>query len=123
LIVAVALLTGLAGSALAITPGITNHAVNVSASEAERIATLERQLAETNRQMAESKQEARQQVAEAKSAGDNAWILTSAALVLFMTAPGLALFYGGLVRKKNVLSTMMHSFAMMVVKGGVKVGQ
>ena len=47
--------------------------------------------------------------------GDNAWVLTSAALVLFMTGPGLALFYGGLVRKKNVLSTMMQSFAMMAM--------
>jgi ammonium transporter, Amt family len=51
----------------------------------------------------------------AQSAGDNAWMLTSAALVLMMTGPGLALFYGGLVRSKNVLSTMMHSFAMMAV--------
>ncbi|HZZ37497.1 MAG TPA: ammonium transporter [Acidobacteriaceae bacterium] len=49
------------------------------------------------------------------SAGDNAWMLTSAALVLMMTGPGLALFYGGLVRRKNVLSTMMQSFAMMCI--------
>jgi Amt family ammonium transporter len=47
--------------------------------------------------------------------GDNAWVLTSSALVLMMTGPGLALFYGGLVRKKNVLATMMQSFAMMGV--------
>jgi ammonium transporter, Amt family len=52
-------------------------------------------------------------VKNAQSAGDNAWMLTSAALVLMMTGPGLALFYGGLVRRKNVLSTMMHSFVMM----------
>jgi ammonium transporter, Amt family len=45
--------------------------------------------------------------------GDNAWMLTSAALVLMMTAPGLALFYGGLVRQKNVLSTIMHSMFLM----------
>jgi Amt family ammonium transporter len=51
--------------------------------------------------------------AQAQSAGDNAWMLISAALVLLMTGPGLALFYGGLVRKKNVLGTMMQSFAMM----------
>jgi Amt family ammonium transporter len=56
-----------------------------------------------------------QQTAEAKSAGDNAWMLTSAALVLMMTGPGLALFYGGLVRKKNVLGTMMQSFSMMAI--------
>ncbi len=41
--------------------------------------------------------------------GDTAWMLTSTALVLMMTVPGLALFYGGLVRSKNVLSTLMHS--------------
>ncbi len=51
----------------------------------------------------------------AQSAGDNAWMLVSAALVLMMTGPGLALFYGGLVRRKNVLSTMMHSFIMMAL--------
>jgi ammonium transporter, Amt family len=49
----------------------------------------------------------------AQMAGDNAWMLTSSALVLMMTGPGLALFYGGLVRKKNVLGTMMHSFILM----------
>ncbi len=67
------------------------------AQDADRIAKLE------------------QQVAAAQSAGDNAWMLTSAALVLMMTGPGLALFYGGLVRKKNVLGTMMQSFAMMAL--------
>src|SRR5437867_7807604 len=51
----------------------------------------------------------------AQSAGDNAWMLTSAALVLMMTGPGLALFYGGLVRKKNVLATMMQSFILMAL--------
>jgi Amt family ammonium transporter len=52
---------------------------------------------------------------EAKPAinsGDTAWMLTSTALVLMMTVPGLALFYGGMVRKKNVLATMMQSFAI-----------
>src|SRR5688572_1131289 len=47
--------------------------------------------------------------------GDNAWLLTSSALVLMMTAPGLILFYGGLVRSKNVLATMMHSLILMGV--------
>jgi len=56
-----------------------------------------------------------QQTADAKSSADNAWMLTSSALVLMMTGPGLALFYGGLVRKKNVLATMMQSFALMAV--------
>jgi Amt family ammonium transporter len=54
-----------------------------------------------------------QAVQNAQSAGDNAWMLVSAALVLLMTGPGLALFYGGLVRRKNILGTMMQSFAMM----------
>jgi ammonium transporter, Amt family len=49
----------------------------------------------------------------AQMAGDNAWMLTSSALVLMMTGPGLALFYSGLVRRKNVLSSMMHSFVLM----------
>jgi Amt family ammonium transporter len=44
------------------------------------------------------------------NSGDTAWILTSTALVLFMTLPGLALFYGGLVRTKNVLSVLMQCF-------------
>ncbi|HXL85366.1 MAG TPA: ammonium transporter [Casimicrobiaceae bacterium] len=46
------------------------------------------------------------------SSGDTAWMLTSTALVLLMTIPGLALFYGGMVRKKNVLATLMQSFAI-----------
>ena len=51
----------------------------------------------------------------AQLSADNAWMLVSAALVLLMTGPGLALFYGGLVRPKNVLGTMMHSFILMAV--------
>jgi Amt family ammonium transporter len=46
------------------------------------------------------------------NSGDTAWMLTSTALVLLMTIPGLALFYGGMVRKKNVLATLMQSFAI-----------
>ena len=72
--------------------------------------------------MAETAAPAEQRMADlekavkgAQMAGDNAWMLVSAALVLMMTGPGLALFYGGLVRRKNVLSTMMHSFVLMAV--------
>jgi ammonium transporter, Amt family len=68
-----------------------------AAGSEDRIAQLERQ------------------VADARSSADNSWMLVSSALVLMMTGPGLALFYGGLVRKKNVLATMMQSFAMMAV--------
>jgi ammonium transporter, Amt family len=49
------------------------------------------------------------------NSGDTAWMLTSTALVLFMTIPGLALFYGGMVRKKNVLATLMQIFAVTCI--------
>src|SRR5262245_55925216 len=52
-------------------------------------------------------------VGDAALAGHNAWVLTSSALVLFMTAPGLAMFYSGLVRKKNVLGVMMQCLFLM----------
>lgn len=56
-----------------------------------------------------------QHAAEAESHADNAWMLVSAALVLLMTGPGLALFYGGLVRRKNTLAIMMQSFLLMAL--------
>ncbi len=71
---------------------------------AERLAALEK----TSAEQATA-------IAAAQSAGDNAWMLVSAALVLLMSGPGLALFYGGLVRRKNILGTMMQTFAMMAV--------
>jgi Amt family ammonium transporter len=49
------------------------------------------------------------------STGDTAWVLTSSALVLLMTAPGLALFYAGMVRRKNVLATLMQSFFLVAI--------
>ncbi len=54
-------------------------------------------------------------VSAAQTSGDNAWMLTSSALVLMMTGPGLALFYSGLVRTKNVIATMMQSFILMAI--------
>ncbi len=56
-----------------------------------------------------------QQVSAAQMAGDNGWMLVSSALVLMMSIPGLFLFYGGLVRKKNVLGTFMQTFALVGV--------
>jgi len=56
-----------------------------------------------------------QRVTAAQSSADNAWMLVSAALVLMMTGPGLALFYGGLVRRKNTLAIMMQSFMLMAL--------
>ena len=53
-----------------------------------------------------------QDAADVLDSGDTAWMLTSTALVLLMTIPGVALFYGGMVRKKNVLGVVMQSFAI-----------
>jgi Amt family ammonium transporter len=90
----------LMGGAVAVAQTATAPTVNST----DRIAALERTATENVAA-----------IAKARSAGDNAWMLTSAALVLLMSGPGLALFYGGLVRKKNVLATMMQTFAMMAV--------
>lgn len=73
-------------------------------SPADRMAALEKQAADNATA-----------IASAQTAGDNAWMLVSAALVLMMSGPGLALFYAGMVRKKNVLGTLMQTFAMMAV--------
>ena len=63
-------------------------------------------------QESEVAEESAEAAAELDS-GNIAWMLTSSALVLMMTAPGLALFYGGLVRKKNILGVMMQCFFLM----------
>jgi Amt family ammonium transporter len=91
---------GLPSMALAVAPAL-GPAASAPATQAQ-IAALQQAI-----------QSAQAASASAQSAGDNAWMLVSAALVLLMTGPGLALFYGGLVRKKNMLGTMMQSFAMM----------
>jgi ammonium transporter, Amt family len=65
--------------------------------------------------VAQLEQAAKAPAVPAISAGDNSWMLVSSALVLMMTAPGLILFYGGLVRSKNVLATMMHSLVLMAL--------
>src|SRR5438067_6688085 len=78
-------------------------------------ATLLLETPELAQKTSEKLKELEQGVEEAKSRGDNAWMLVSAALVLMMTGPGLALFYGGLVRQKNTLAIMMQSFALMAL--------
>jgi ammonium transporter, Amt family len=70
---------------------------------------------ETPKAITERLNQLDQKVAQAQSSADNAWMLVSAALVLMMTGPGLALFYGGLVRHKNILAIMMQSFALMAL--------
>ncbi len=77
-----------------------------SSAFAENGATLEQRVAQL---------ESAAKSASPINSGDNTWLLVSSALVLMMTAPGLILFYGGLVRSKNVLSTMMHSMILMAV--------
>ena len=79
----------------------TLRAVSGNTSYDERLTRLEK--------MADDAQAAANNI----NTGDNAWLLVSSALVLMMTAPGLILFYGGLVRGKNVLATMMHSLVLM----------
>ncbi len=73
-------------------------------AQTDRIAALEKQAGDNAAA-----------IAAAQTAGDNGWMLVSAALVLMMSAPGLTLFYGGLVRRKNVLGTMMQTFSLMGV--------
>ena len=91
------LVLGFTLALILLSPSLFAQSSSTTPSDSSRLAKLE------------------QATADAKSSADNAWMLTSSALVLMMTGPGLALFYGGLVRKKNVLGTMMQSFAMMAV--------
>jgi ammonium transporter, Amt family len=84
----------------------------VPASEASEASATEPQTTEAPK-AAPTNEELAVAVEAAALAGHNSWMLTSCALVLFMTAPGLAMFYGGLVRKKNVLSVMMQCIFLM----------
>ena len=99
---------GIAGWLLALlfifAPAMPTHAQMPATASTDRLAALEKSNADNTAA-----------IAAAQTAGDNAWMLTSAALVLMMSGPGLALFYGGLVRRKNILGTMMQTFAMMAV--------
>ena len=81
----------------ATTPATSTSAPDPSKALSEKLADLDKR------------------VTAAQSSADNSWMLVSAALVLMMTGPGLALFYGGLVRRKNTLAIMMQSFALMAL--------
>src|SRR5712671_7977559 len=83
------------------------------APAASLTATLALAAPETAKTVSEKLAQLDKDVKAAQSSADNAWMLVSAALVLMMTGPGLALFYGGLVRRKNTLAIMMQSYAMM----------
>ncbi len=81
----------------------------------EEAATEEAAVAPAETAAAPTLEEVNAKADAAALAGHNAWMLTSTALVLFMTAPGLAMFYGGLVRKKNVLSVIMQCLFLMAM--------
>ena len=83
--------------------------VSTSVLAQDSPAATAEQVAEVQKQVAAAQAKAE----EGALAGHNAWMLTSCALVLFMTAPGLAMFYGGLVRKKNVLGVIMQCLFLM----------
>ncbi len=97
--------------ALAVAGGAPGIAQSMSAGNAPAIVSPTDRMAALEKQNSDNAAA----IAAAQSAGDNAWMLVSAALVLMMSGPGLALFYGGLVRRKNILGTMMQTFAMMAV--------
>ncbi len=84
-------------------------------SPAPASGTMSPSAPEISKAVSEQLKQLDQRVTAAQSAGDNAWMLVSAALVLMMTGPGLALFYGGLVRRKNTLAIMMQSFLLMAL--------
>jgi len=103
---AVFLMTPLVYVGAQATPAAPSQAEPKEPTFAERVADLE---AVTNSGVPDSTHKNN----VSTNQGDNAWLLASSALVLMMTGPGLALFYGGLVRTKNVLSTFMHSMFLM----------
>jgi len=90
-------------------------AVSLFAQQASPSATTPAADSTSSKALADKLADLDQRVTAAQSSADNAWMLVSAALVLMMTGPGLALFYGGLVRRKNTLAIMMQSFALMAL--------
>src|SRR6266850_5919081 len=90
----------------------TNVAASVTTTNAPKAPTMEDRVADLEAYVTNGARQTNAPTALATSPGPghNAWQMTSAALVLFMTLPGLALFYGGLVRRKNVLSVCAQCF-------------
>jgi len=101
--------------ALSPIPLLARQTTPPSATPASTASTSSNTTAEISNAANEKLAQLEQRVAAAQSSADNAWMLVSAALVLMMTGPGLALFYGGLVRRKNTLAIMMQSFALMAL--------
>lgn len=96
-------------------PSAAAQQIAPTPTHAEQSAALPAGAAPQSTQNAQITQATPSQSLAVTNNGDNAWMLVSTALVLMMTAPGLILFYGGLVRRQNVLSTMMHSLILMAV--------
>ena len=108
--------------------------VKTDGGTTEKLAALEKAAEESKKEAAKAAEESKKAAeelkkaadqgvtdagsatGEAKARGDTAWVLTSSAFVMLMV-PGLALFYGGMVRRKNVLATIMHSMAALAVVG------
>src|SRR5713101_4206500 len=101
--------------ALATVPLLARQTIPASTTPAAPPASSSRAASEISSATNQKITELEQRVAAAQSSADNAWMLVSAALVLMMTGPGLALFSGGLVRRKNTLAIMMQSFMLMAV--------
>ena len=101
--------------ALSPIPLLARQTTPPSATPASTASTSSNTTAEISNAANEKLAQLEQRVAAAQSSADNAWMLVSAALVLMMTGPGLALFHGGLVRRKNTLAIMMQSFALMAL--------
>src|SRR6266576_2660296 len=100
---------------LAAAPLAGEPAPSLLTANPSRAAALFFETPEPAQHVAEKLAALDQRITAAQSSADNAWMLVSAALVLMMTGPGLALFYGGLVRRKNTLAIMMQSFALMAL--------
>ncbi|OTG72791.1 ammonia channel protein [Acinetobacter sp. ANC 4169] len=112
----------LSGALLGGSVAWAEEAVTAASTPAENVTVVETTDTSltTNSELAAAPAPAEQTAAPAKEepkldTGDTSWILVSTALVLLMTIPGLALFYGGMVRKKNVLGTMAHSFVAAAI--------
>src|SRR2546429_9169011 len=100
---------------LAAAPLAGEPAPSLLTANPSRAAALFFETPEPAQHVAEKLAELDQRITAAQSSADNAWMLVSGALGLMMTGPGLALFYGGLVRRKNTLAIMMQSFALMAL--------
>src|SRR5437660_12149103 len=100
---------------LAAAPLAGEPAPSLLTANPSRAAALFFETPEPAQHVAEKLAELDQRITAAQSAADHAWMLVRAAVVLMMTGPGLALFYGGLVRRENTLAIVMQGFRLMAL--------